>query len=489
MTAHRFPLCLALTATLAAAPLHALEPKEGWDAFEGFLEGAGLEVANSGFFSDGVAMTANRVVISDGDGAGFRIEIPQLRIEPRGDGALALVPADGLNAVVTDGSGARREYGVQHDAEFGLTLTGAELAVTPRFEQMTVTLLSATQNGRPLDEGFSMALGGLEGLVTVSLADAINLFMSLDRERVEYTQRLAITDGFAMTQDGRGAAEGLTINLEASALQTFETEETLAAALQAGFSMNLTGRSLRSDSSVVQTGFIPLDLVFQAGDSTFQVTMGQEGLTLGTDAFDIRAIYGGADSGMEATLGRMDFRMEMPLMPTPDDQSMSLGFLIENVAPSDGALALLGLNSFSGETVDLRLRLGAGGRWLRDLETIEDSDDAPIDLGSFALEEAFVRIGEARLTGGGEMAFAGGSIMSQTSDVPEGDGSFVFELIGGEGLLNRLGDAGLVPADQLFVARMMMGALGQSVGTDHLRSEITLRAGQEPLINGMPVPF
>ena len=489
MKAHPLPLCLALGATLAAAPLHALEPKEGWEAFEGFLEGAGLDVAQSGFFSDGVAMTANRVVISDGEGGSFRIEIPLLRIEPRGDGALALVPADGLSATFTDAGGARREYGVQHDAEFGLTLSGEDLSITPRFEQMTVTLLSATQNGRTLDEGFSMALGGLDGLVSLSLAEVINLSMALDLERVDYTQRLVVTDGFPFSQDGRGTAEGVTLNLEATGLQTFETETTLAAALQAGFTLNLNGRSLRSGSSVVQTGFLPLELDVQGGDATFQVAMGREGLTLGTDAFGIRAIYGGADSGMEATLGRMDFRMEMPLMPTPDDQSMSLGFVIENVAPSDAALALLGLSDFSGETVDFRLRMGAGGRWLRDLETIEASDDAPIDLGSFALEEAFVRIGETRLTGTGEVAFAGGSILSQSSDVPEGDGSFVFELIGGEALLNRLGGAGLVPADQLFVARMMMGAVGQSVGTDHLRSEITLRAGQEPLINGMPLPF
>ena len=489
MRAHHLPLCLALGATLAAAPLDALEPKEGWDAFEGFLEGAGLDVAHSGFFSDGVAMTANRVIISDGDGAGFRIEIPQLRIEPRGDGALALVPADGLNAVLTDGSGARREYGVQHDAEFGLVLSGADLSITPRFEQMTVTLLSATQNGRALDEGFSMALGGLDGLMSLTLAEVITLSMALDLERVDYTQRLVMTEGFPFSQDGRGAAEGLTITLEATGLETFENENTLAAALEAGFSLNLNGRSLRSDSSVVQTGFLPFELNVEGGDATFQVTMGREGLTLGTDAFDIRAIYGGIGSGMEATLGRMDFRMEMPLMPTPDDQNMSLGFVIENVAPSDGALALLGLNGFSGETVDFRLRLGAGGRWLRDLETIEEDDDAPIDLGSFALEEAFLRIGEARLTGAGDMAFAGGSILSQSGDVPDGDGSFVFDLIGGEALLNRLGEAGLVPADQLFVARMMMGAVGQSVGTDHLRSEITLRSGQDPLINGMPIPF
>ncbi len=467
----------------------ALSPKDGWTVLYGFMSGAGLQISHGGFEGDGDAIIARSVTFGDPGGSLFRIEMPHLRIEPRGDG-LTFVPSPTLSATLSDGMGATRTFAVAHDGTFGVELAEPVISLIPSIGQMTVTLESAMQAGRPLDEAISMALNGLSGTLSATILDQISLDVELELEQLDYAARANIADAFIPTrQNSRTLSEGMSLSINASRLDLLEDLTTLSAALEQGVALNIAGRTLRSVSTLEQSGLFDLDLRIDSGESSFEVAMGLEGLRFGGNTDTISVSYGPEAAGIDATAQRLDLVMEMPLVPSAQDGRVGFAMALREVAFSPEGLTMLGASAFAGDTLDFRLSVGAGGRWLRDLTQIENSDDTPLDFSSVTLEELELRFGDARLSGSGSVAFEGGTVMNQTSDIPEGTGAFVIDLTGGEALLNRLGDSGLLLAEQLFMVRMMMGALGRSVGEDHLRSEITIRPGEEPLINGMPIPF
>jgi hypothetical protein len=411
-------LSAGLGALLCVTPAfgQALSPKDGWTVIYGFMMGAGVQITHGGFEGDGDAIIARDVTMGDATGSMFRLEMPHLRIEPNGEG-LSFVPAPTLNATITDAAGATRTFAVAHDATFGAEVSGSTITLIPAIDQMTVTLDSATQQGRPLDEAMSMALNGLSGSFVVSLIDEISLDIDLELEQLDYAVRANIEDALLPSrQNSRTVSDGMSLSLDANGLMLLEDLSTLTAALEQGLSLNIAGRTLRSVSTIEQSGFFDIDMRIGSGESTFEIAMGLDGLRIGGHTDTINVSYGPEDAGIDATAERLDVVMEMPLVPTPEDVRVGIGMALRGVAFSPASMALLGAPDFADDTVDFRLSVGAGGRWLQDLTTIDDSDVPPLDFGSLTLEELELRVGDVAEPAGRIRAFAGRAIVHGADD-------------------------------------------------------------------------
>jgi hypothetical protein len=105
----------------------------------------------------------------------------------------------------------------------------------------------------------------------------------------------------------------------------------------------------------------------------------------------------------------------------------------------------------------------------------------PGELRDMTLNELRISVGGATLTGSGSAEFAPGPI-------PMPVGSVDLQLSGGNGLLDRLQAAGLVPIEQLAMVRGMLGAFARPGATpDTLESTIEFTEGGGITANGVPL--
>jgi hypothetical protein len=295
-----------------------------------------------------------------------------------------------------------------------------------------------------------------------------------------------------MRQAGEADIEDLRLELTGSELDMLSDEDNmLSAAFDAGFALRLaltSGRSVgRSEQDL---GGMQIAVNSVAGASDLLVDISDGALLLETNARD--GEIGGGTGPMQGQVGfeRLALSLGLPLIATTEDQPVHYSLELNGLAPSAETLGLVGAQDFAGETVSLALGLSANAHLTQDFgPDFDEPDEPPFDVSQVRLDRLDLSVGDARLSGNGAFTFLGGLLASIDADAPNGNGDFVFDLIGGDALLTRLSALGLVPQDQQFFARMMMNGLGRPVGEDHLRSEVTIRPGGAITVNGAPLPF
>lgn len=100
---------------------------------------------------------------------------------------------------------------------------------------------------------------------------------------------------------------------------------------------------------------------------------------------------------------------------------------------------------------------------------------APGDLESLDVNELKLSVGGAELTGAGAFTFDNTDLVT-FDGMPAPTGTLNLKLVGGNGLLDKLVQMGLIPDDQAMGARMMMGMFARpGDGADTLTSTIEFK--------------
>ena len=109
--------------------------------------------------------------------------------------------------------------------------------------------------------------------------------------------------------------------------------------------------------------------------------------------------------------------------------------------------------------------------------------DVPGELNALQLSALTVRGLGAAITGNGAFTFDNTDLQS-FDGFPRPEGKVDFAINGVNGLVDKLIDMGLIPADQALVPRMMMGMFATPVGDDMLTSTIEVNSEGHVLANG-----
>ena len=178
----------------------------------------------------------------------------------------------------------------------------------------------------------------------------------------------------------------------------------------------------------------------------------------------------------------------LALAQTVEHNSQPRSLIMTNLVRQSSAIEHYAQRSMQWQVAPLdALELAAEGRWLVDPMQAESTDE-PVDLAAIRLDRLSLRLGQALFEGSGRFdTDRDAGSFEQAMEM--GRGAFTFILRGGEALLARLGSEGVLPADQAFLAQMMMGALARQVGEDHLESLVTITPPGQVMVNGMPLPF
>jgi len=257
----------------------------------------------------------------------------------------------------------------------------------------------------------------------------------------------------------------------------------LAAALRDGLSISLTSTAEKTEGSgtQMQPGMGNIEHTLSAGQANAEMSFDRKGVAMN---FDVKHYAVSATLGdflpfpVAAQMGEMLFDVTIPVLAenTPSDAvyavtvgdltlSDDVWGLFDPAAklPRDPATITLDM---SGQTTIFTDLL--------DFAAMEKLESAPLEPNVFSLDKLLVSLAGAELTGTGGFTFDN-SDTTTFDGMPAPTGAVDLKLVGGNGLMDKLVEMGLLPKDQAMGARMMMGLFATpGEGEDSLTTKIEI---------------
>ena len=467
---------------LALVPAAAQESraKDGWDMLRNSLTEAGLRVRAEGSTDTGSGLVVNGVTIAPMRG-GALLSLPSLGIEPREAEGYAFIPSQEARLEL-DGAGV---VDLEFDGRVLFDRLPEGLRLVPDFARVEARLDGSAGVAGSGIAAVQMRLDALEGEITTQEGAQLTLTSTLRAGQVHVMQTWDYGHEHVETSE----IDEVVMGLRVDALDALSGEfDTVAALFERGFALELDFEAAASRSSSRQApGGNPLIFDSASGYSDSNLILRDGRLEARGSGVDMQ--MAGNVAGIEGQLAidRLEAAFGLPVVATGDLQDFSLSLSVDGMQASEESWLLLGARTFADESADMVLEMAAEGRWLVDPAQAEGSNE-PIELGAIRLDQLALRLGQAHFEGEGRFDTdrqAGG--LEQAMEM--GQGAFTFTLRGGNALLARLIDEGVLPADQAFLVRMMLGGMARQVGEDHLESQVTIMPGGQVLVNGMPLPF
>ena len=232
------------------------------------------------------------------------------------------------------------------------------------------------------------------------------------------------------------------------------------------------------------------ELVAGSATSTLDVTIDANGLSYGGGSTDIAVSV----TSPQVPLPDLSMAMEssqwefaMPIAVSEEPQDFTLVTRLSGLTVSDMLWSMIDPGgALPRDPAALVIDLAGKANWLIDITdpALDETqlEAAPGQIHALTLNELKLSLAGAELTGTGDVTFdnSGGP---QVPPVPEG--AVDLQLIGGNGLIDKLVTMGMVPQDQAMGARMMLGLFARpGEGEDTLQSTIEFTPDGGIVANG-----
>ena len=188
------------------------------------------------------------------------------------------------------------------------------------------------------------------------------------------------------------------------------------------------------------------------------------------------------------------FNFAMPVQKSDEEQDFAFGFTMGDFTVSDMLWGMLDPSAqLSRDPATIALNLTGKAKVLFDFmnpdqaAALESSGAAPGELNALTLKNLVVDAVGARLTGTGDFTFDNSDLAS-FDGMPRPTGAVDLKLVGGNGLLDKLVEMGMLPQEQAMGARMMMGLFAvASAEPDTLNSKLEINDEGHILANGQRI--
>jgi hypothetical protein len=268
--------------------------------------------------------------------------------------------------------------------------------------------------------------------------------------------------------------------------------EELPAALRAGlgFAGGLTYESSTAKFSVDADGSQTAG-EGGTGAGSLNVALNADALSYATTGADIKFAVRSSDiplPDLSMSLDEAAFRFAMPVAASDAPQDFAVATALRGLKVSDTIWALVDpMVSLPRDPATLVFDVAGKAKWLIDIlnpEAAAEMAGPPGELNELALSELEVSVAGAELTGSGAFTFDNTDLVT-FEGMPAPDGAVDLQLVGGNGLLDKLVGMGLVPEDQAMGFRMMLGLFARvGDGEDTLLSTIEVKPTGEVIANG-----
>ncbi|SDI63629.1 DUF2125 domain-containing protein [Aliiruegeria lutimaris] len=482
----------------------SLTAQQAWQSWQDAAQSYGQELTNDGEEMMGGTLTVRGVAMStDMEGTSISMGVEELVFAEQGDGSVMVTMSE---TIPVTASGIDPDTGEEIDVsvvieQSGLAMTASDADGATAFSYDAPSLMVKIADMKIDDAAFPMVLevaltdtsgaysvGSGAGTPVESAFEAAGVGINVDVADPEGSGKMVFT----------ASVDGLTTSSFATGFADMDPDD-MARMLNEGFAVEGGGKY----------GPVSFDMAFEEDGSsmlaTGSLTGGGVGITMNADGISYEIGYEGLDlklSGSEIPLPQVTAKADVlstsfafPLLVSDAVSPFAFRTAIEGLQVGEEIWSMIDPAAvLPRDPASLILEVAGTGRWMMDIFDEEammalDDAQAPGEVETVEVKELKLAIGGAELTGNG--AFKLDNTDLQTFDgVPRPEGTANLRLLGGNGLLDKLTQMGLVPQDQVMMVRMMSGMLAKPGSEpDELLSEITIDANGQVLINGAPLPF
>lgn len=497
----RFSLGLSALALSVASPaLAEVTAAELWAEWQSqsAMQRQDLAAAQVEETDDGLILRDVTSTFRDEDVATVA-RVETIEMIENGDGSVSVVVSDPyqISIEVAEPLGdepAQISMDLTHDG-LDITAGGTVEARTYTYRADRVSLENLQLSGgnsAPPEIDVVMGFEGLEAdyVVDVSVEDQIEFTSSGTMDRIAVAMTIAPPPGDPGTaklsfilNDAVSEASGAVTSLAALA-----PVAGASAALPEGTSIttSLDYGSVRAEFDF-EEGFEQVEALYNNAGGSFAFTIGSEEFLYAFETAQPSFTLSGTDLPLpvEVSAASSAFSVAMPLAASDNPQPFNSRLALNDVTIADEVWALADpIQAFPRDPITAIFDVSGTMQVLLDPLGPEamESNTPPVEVRTMTLNELRLSFAGAELTGTGDVTFAPGQI------VPQPVGSVDLGLSGGMGLMDRLQSSGLIPLEQLAMARGLLGAFARPGATpDTLESTIEFTPEGGITANGLPI--
>ena len=495
-------LVLAISSHGAWADLTA---RDVWSDWRGYITDFGYE------FTGTETMVGNTLKISD---MGFSVTIPEegmtttyslaeMSLVENSDGTVNItVPATQLMTIAV-------QVEDEQDVEIGIdySQTGLSMVVSGKPGDMTYNFSAAD---------LTLALASLVVDQIPMPSDAANAFVSFNNMSGSATMNVAgmrfhtgkmtasdVSFEFAAKDtDGGGMfkASGKTNDVDFSSAVKMPLNvrnSDVQAMLKSGFEFESTFGYGISEFAVMGSGD---GADFSANGSldsgAFQITVDQSKLAydVHSNGLAVSAATSDLPFPLSFELAKYGLRLGIPMANSTSLQDFALGLTLQDLSMADHLWSMIDpAGNLPHDPATVAVDLSGKTRVLVDFlspdieETMQNLDHPPAEVHALTIKEFLVSALGARLSGIGDFTFDNDDLAT-FDGLPAPTGSVSLDLVGANGLLDKLIAMGIISDNDAMGGRMMIGMLAvPGDGDDTLKSTLEITAEGHILANGQRI--
>ncbi len=484
-------LCAFLLGTTA---LHAdVTADEVWKGMTDYYTALGQKVTTGSTEMQGdTLVVSNAVFASEVPEGSFTATFGEIRLKELGDGRVEITMSEEIPVKML----SKPEGGESVDTGMKITHSGLSMIVSGTPEdtvygltapEMAIAVDGMTVDDKPVPLTLNAKATGNTGTYRMTSTAGRTLASEMKIDKIDF-------DIAAQDPEGKGdfSASGSLAGLSGTSDAVIPDGVDMAdmnAALQAGLNMN--GSFAFTGGGYVMDFKDETDTMHAqstGGGGTLSFKMSKDGLAYGGSSKDtaISMQMSSLPVPIDASFAETVFDIALPVTKGEAAQPFSALVKLVDLKVSDGLWAMFDPTSqLPRDPATLVVDLSGSAKMAinifdpKEAETIAGAP--PGQLESLDVHDLKVSAVGAELTGKGAMTF------DNSGPTPKPLGSVDMQLVGGNGLIDKLVAMGLVPEDQAMGARMMMGLFAVPTGEDTLTSKIEFKEDGGVYANGQRI--
>jgi hypothetical protein len=497
--------CLGAASVLAmstSAGWADVTAQEVWDEWKSYMSSMGYEVSAQENASGGTVTVSDLTIsmlITDSE-VTTKVAMPELAFTENGDGTVDISLPDSFPIMVNVS-----ENGQEADIQIDYAHTNAAMTVSGSPEDMinayasdstSMALGSITVDGETLPPEMASFQATLENVESSTRTVVGDLRMYEQAMSAAMVQMNGAFDDPESDDKGvfSAAMEGFVFEGSA-ALPAEMNLEDMRAMLDAGFGFEGVFSYLSGTGSLSGTGDGE-DFSMDSSATNGAAVIGMDAETLVYDFnyedISVNVMSSEIPFPLSITAAEMGFGLGMPLAVSDEEQDFSLAIALRDVAvpdmlwglvdptgilPRDAATVALDMSGKTKLTFDLMDPATAASM----------GDQPPGELHALTLNELVISAAGALIAGSGDFTFDNADQQTYPG-MPAPSGTLNLEVVGANGLMDKLSEMGMIGENEVMGARMMMGMLAvPGEGEDTLTSEIEFGEGGSISANGQRI--
>lgn len=495
---------VVLCAFGASAAQADVSAQDVWSDWRAYLLGTGYELSGTEQMSGGTLTVSDTelALTMPEDDVAISMQLGTLTFAENGDGTVSISLPGSMPISIS----GLDEDGAEFQADLAYTQTGFSMVAGGDPDAMTYNYTAASLGlslaGVTVD---GVALGDDFAQMAISLANVIGSTQVAGGDLREYAQTMqagGMSVDVAINDPDEGldmALTGRTDGIELQSVTSLPAEvdtENMAAMIEAGFSADGTlAFGPGSSNFAFQDAEENLSYESSSDGGAFGFLIGDDGFGYSVEQGNVSVNLAGSEMPIPVSVSfaELIFDMMVPVMEAAEPQDFALTISLGDFTVSDllwGILDPTGQLPRDPATIVLDL-VGQARLLANVMDPVVaaqlESGPPPAELEALTIEDLEITAAGASLTGTGDFTFDNSDVTT-FDGVPRPTGALDLQLVGANGLLDKLVAMGLLPEDQAGGARMMMGLFAvPGDGPDTLNSRLEINEQGHILANGQRI--